>query len=108
MGRLPAGFEELERFVVKWDRPGTNERYTERLASQFSDLEEFHAAVSGRLESIQSYLDSKPLNQFSPEDSSLARLVWAWVLVAEAVEVFKQPRVPDSKNFWQVSIEPEV
>jgi hypothetical protein len=108
MSALPSGFEDLERFVAKWDLPGTNERYAERLNSKFADLEEFHGALRDKFDAIQGYLDSKPLSSFSQEDSRLARLVWAWVLVAEAVEVFKQQRVPDSKNFWRVSIEPEV
>jgi hypothetical protein len=105
---LPDGFSELERFVDKWDLPGTNERYAERLRSEFTDLEDFHAAVRARFDAIQSHLDARPLVDYSAEDRRLARLVWAWVLVAEAVEVFKQSRVPDSKNFWRVSIEPEV
>ena len=108
MSALPPAFSELERFVAKWDLPGTNERYAERLNSRFGDVEDFHAALRERFEDIQRHLDAKPFADYSEEDSRLARLVWAWVLVAEAVEVFKQPRVPDSKNFWRVSIEPEV
>ena len=57
---------------------------------------------------IKTYLDAKDFVDYSEEDRRLARLVFAWVPVAEAVEVFKQPRVPDSKMYWNIEIEPEI
>ena len=108
MAALPDKFHDLDRFVGKWDLPGTNERYAQRLASEFGDLADFHAAVRDRLEAIKAHLDKIAFEDYSEADSRLARLVWAWVPVAEAVEVFKQARVPDSKMYWDVRTEPEV
>jgi hypothetical protein len=105
---LPASFADLERFVLKWDKPGTNERYSERLASTMTELRDFHAAVRDRLTDIQAHLDPIPFAQYQEQDRRLARLVFAWVPVAEAVEVFKQPRVADSKMYWDVTNEPEL
>jgi hypothetical protein len=105
---LPAQFSELIGFVDKWDRPGTNERYAQRLASSMAELEAFHGAVRKRLDEIKAYLDAKAFAEYSDADERLARLVFAWVPVAEAVEVFKQPRVPDSKMYWNIRIEPEL
>lgn len=104
---LPPPFAHLERFVERWDHPGTNGRYTERLNSAFSDLQEFHKALGAELKAIKAYLDAKTFENFEESDRRLARLAFAWPVVAEAVEVFKQPRVPDSKMYWDVQVEPE-
>jgi hypothetical protein len=105
---LPPTFAELERFVEKWDKPNSNSRYAERLASQFPELLDFHDAVLRRIHDIKEYLSSKGFLDYSPEDIRLAHLAFAWVPVAEAVEVFKQPRVPDSKGVWDVHAEYEL
>jgi hypothetical protein len=105
---LPAPFEDLRRFVRKWDHPGTNQRYAMRLASTIDELQDFHDALLPRIESIRQHLDAKPFDAYSEADLRLARLVFAWVPVAEAVEVFKQPRVPQSKMYWDVKVEPEL
>ena len=39
-------------------------------------------------------------------DAALGRLLIGWVPVAEAIEVFKQARVPDSKGYWELVQEP--
>ncbi|HLY56913.1 MAG TPA: hypothetical protein VKS60_15220 [Stellaceae bacterium] len=108
MTALPEPFSELSGFVEKWDLPGTNERYACRLSSSIRELEDFHGALRARLPEIKAYLDGKPFADYTEDDRRLARLVFAWVPVAEAVEVFKQPRVPDSKMYWDVKFEPEV
>lgn len=108
MAALPEGFSDLDRFVGKWDLPGTNERYAQRLDSEFDELADFHAAVRDRLDAIKARLDSLAFEAYSEADRRLARLVWAWIPVAEAVEVFKQARVPDSKMYWDVRAEPEI
>ena len=105
---LPAKFSHLEMFVGKWDLPDTNKRYAERLKSSFSELEAFHAAIKKALPDIQAHLDAKNFEDYDDEDRTLARLAFAWAPVAEAVEVFKQPRVPDSKMYWDVQVEPEL
>jgi hypothetical protein len=102
---LPPRFAALERFVAKWDKPGTAERYAARLASTMHELQEFHDALLPRIAEIRAYLDSKSFAEYSPADRCLGRLTFAWVSAAEAVEVFKQPRVPDSKGYWDVRTE---
>jgi hypothetical protein len=105
---LPAQFAELERFVAKWDKPGTADRYAVRLASTIEELQEFHDAMLPRIGEIRAFLDSKPLADLSDSDRLLGRLAFAWISAAEAVEVFKQPRVPDSKMYWAVRAEPDL
>ena len=105
---LPSDFEHLTPYVEKWDLPGTNERYAERLGSSFDELQAFHQAIDQEFESIKAYLDAKSFADYDEGDRRLARLVFAWLPVAEAVEVFKQPRVPDSKMYWDIQVEPEL
>jgi hypothetical protein len=94
---LPAQFAELEPFVAKWDLPDFDSRYRERLASGFGELELFHDAMMARGPEIAAYLDSKPISDFSDADRALGRLMYALAIVAQAVEVFKQVRVPDTE-----------
>jgi hypothetical protein len=105
---LPAPFAQLQPFVSKWDQPGTNERYAKRLSSNIAELQEFYDGITPLIPNIKAYLDAKPFDGYTDADRRLGRLVFAWVYVAEAVEVFKQPRVPNSKNFWNMKIEPEL
>jgi len=107
-GLLPAEFFDLHCYVGKWDHPGTNERYAERLSSHYPELEEFHAIFGARLADVKAHLDKKAFCDYSDADRRLARLAWSWVIVAEAVEVFKQARVPDSKMYWDIQVEAEI
>jgi hypothetical protein len=94
---LPVQFAELDRYVAKWDLPDFASRYRERLASSFEELEEFHDRMMARGPEILAYLDSKPIAEFSDADRTLGRLMYALSIVAQAVEVFKQVRVPDTE-----------
>jgi hypothetical protein len=105
---LPAQFAELQRFVAKWDKPGTAERYAVRLASTMEELQDFHDALLPRMAAIRAYLDAKSFDAYSDADRRLGRLAFAWISAAEAVEVFKQPRVPDSKGYWDVRAEADL
>jgi hypothetical protein len=105
---LPDQFFELQRFVSKWDRRGTSERYAVRLGSTIQELQEFHDALLPRIREIRAFLDAKLLTDLSDEERRLGRLAFAWISAAEAVEVFKQARVPDSKMYWEVRVEPDL
>jgi hypothetical protein len=93
---LPDGFAELEQFVSTWDLPGTNARYAKRLASNIDVMKEFFEAMLARVEDIKAHLDAKSFAEYSPEDRRLARLMFAVGVVGPAVEIFKQPEVPDT------------
>lgn len=93
---LPAQFAELDRFVEQWDRPGTNERYAQRVAHSMADLQDFHKNLMARGEEIKSYLDSKPFSKYSEQDTCLARLMFAFSITAGAVEIYKTQVVPDT------------
>ena len=107
--RLPTLFSELEQFVDAWDRPGSNERYAARLASSMPEMTAFHDAVLARAEDIKAYLDAKELAALNEEDQCLGRLMFAFAVVAGAVEIYRQPMVPDSgATEFAMIVEPEL
>jgi hypothetical protein len=92
---LPTEFADLEPFAG-WALPTERERYAKRLASTMEELQAFYDAAFPRLEDAMTYLDQFPYSEL-PEDAT--RLLWlfsALVTVSFPVEVWKQPRVPDS------------
>jgi hypothetical protein len=92
---LPADFADLEPFA-DWAIPTEKARYAKRLASTMDELQAFYDAAFPRLEAAMAYLDALPLDEL-PEDAK--RLLWlccALTTVSFPVEVWRQPRVPDS------------
>src|SRR3954447_24774546 len=92
---LPAPFADLEPFA-DWALPTEAERYAKRLASSMDELQTFYDAVFPRLEDAIAYCAQFPLDA-QPADA--ARLLWLCYSLVNAsfpVEVWRQPRVPDS------------
>jgi hypothetical protein len=106
---LPPQFADLERFAQDWDLPGTNARYAKRLASRMEVMSSFFEAMMDRVEAVKAYLDSKSFGDYSDQDRRLARLMFAVGVVGPAVEIFRQPAVPDSAaSAFVVVQEPEL
>lgn len=103
---LPAEFSELNQFVDQWCNPGMAEQYAARLNSSIPEMQPFYEAVKPRVEDIRDYLDQIPFGDYTEADAALGNLLIGWVPIAEAIEVFKQPRVPDSKDYWEFVQEP--
>jgi len=93
---LPAGFEELEPWVNDWVQPGRDERYAVRLSKTIDELSEFYDAIAARAEDALEYLDALDLNDLPADADRLLHLLYSMVLVSYAVNVFKQPHIPDS------------
>jgi len=95
MATLPADFADLEPFA-EWALPTEKARYAKRLASSMDELQAFYDAAFPRMEAATSYLEQFDINEL-PEDAK--RLLWLYcslVTVSFPVEVWRQPRVPDS------------
>jgi hypothetical protein len=93
---LPEQFADLEPFARVWALPRANDRYRRRLASTMEEMQAFYDAVVPRGEEAIAYLD-----QFEFEDmpDHVLRLLWllsSLSVVSFAVDIFKQPEVPDS------------
>jgi hypothetical protein len=95
MSTLPAAFAELEPFA-DWALPSEADRYAKRLQGSMDDLQTFYDAAFPRLEDGAEYLKGVALDGISDEDRSLLHLFEALVTVSFPVEVWRQPRVPDS------------
>jgi hypothetical protein len=95
MPTLPAAFAELEPFA-DWALPSEADRYAKRLQSSMEELQTFYDAAFPRLEDGAEYLKDVALAGISDEDRSLLHLFEALVTVSFPVEVWRQPRVPDS------------
>jgi hypothetical protein len=95
MPTLPAQFEDLETFS-DWILPTEAERYAKRIASSMDELEAFYDAAFVKLEDGAEYLKSVELDGIADEDRNLLWLFASLVTVSFPVEVWRQPRVPDS------------
>ena len=92
---LPPAFAELEAFA-DWALPTEAERYAKRLASSMDELQAFYDAAFARLEDAIAYCDQFPLDAQPPDAARLLWLCYSLVNASFPVEVWRQPRVPDS------------
>jgi hypothetical protein len=105
---LPSDFADLEPFV-EWAIPTERARYDKRVASTMDQLQTFYDAAFPRMEDAMSYLEQYSMDAL-PDDAK--RLLWlycALVTVSFPVEVWRQPRVPDSgASSFDAVVEPAV
>ena len=105
---LPPEFAELEPFAG-WAIPTERARYDKRVASTMDELTAFYDAAIPRLEDAMSYLEQFPMDAM-PEDAQ--HLLWLYCALCTAsfpVEVWRQPRVPDSgSSSFDAVLEPAV
>jgi hypothetical protein len=108
MALLPAEFADLEPFG-DWILETERERYAKRLASPMEDMQAFYDAAFPRLAEANHYLEAYPLSDGLPEPQrNLLMLMMSLVLVSFPVEVWQQPRVPDSgAAYLDLVIEPK-
>jgi len=95
---LPSAFAELEQFAQIWCLPTEAERWNKRLASTMAELREFYEAFFPRLDEAMDYCDKFALDDMPDDAVNLLHLVYSLVMVAMAVEMFKQPRPTDSAD----------
>lgn len=108
MSLFPAEFADLDPFA-DWAIPGEGQRYAKRLASTMAELQAFYDAAFPRLEAGASYLREVSLNGISEEDKHLLWLFESLVTVSFPVEVWRQPKVPDSgSTAMEAVVEPAV
>jgi hypothetical protein len=106
---LPEGFAELEPYVEDWARATRAERYAMRLSKTIDELDEFYDAIAPHAERAIAYLDGLDLNDLPDDATRLLQLLYSMILVSYPVNVFKQPRIPDSgAAFFDMVAEPAV
>ena len=92
---LPADFADLEPFA-DWALPTEGARYARRLASSMDELQAFYDAAFPRLDAAMAHLEQFGMDALPDEGKRLLWLFCAVVTVSFPVEVWRQPRVPDS------------
>jgi hypothetical protein len=108
MSTLPAEFAELEPYAG-WCLEFEHERYAKRLAGAMPELQAFYDAAFPRLEAAMEYLDRYDLDALPDDAKHLLWLCYSLVNISFPVEVWRQPRVPDSgAATMDVVVEPAV
>jgi hypothetical protein len=93
---LPEAFADLEPFAVQWCLATEPERYAARLASSIAELQGFYDAMVTRAAAAIEHCDRYALDDMPEPIVNLMHLIYSFVNVSFAVEVWLQPRVPDS------------
>jgi hypothetical protein len=107
MTMLPDEFADLEPFAPTWCLATEPERYAARLASSMPELQAFYDAAQPRVAAAIDYCDRYPLDDMPGTVVNLLRLVYSFINVSFPVEVWLQPRVPDSGSaYFTCVVEP--
>jgi hypothetical protein len=93
---LPEQFAELEPFVNTWSLASESERYAQRLGSTMDEMQTFYDAIVPRADEAMTYLEQFPLDGLPNDALDLLHLVYSMIQVSFPVEVWRQPRVPDT------------
>ena len=103
---LPSTFADLEPFEA-WALASERDRYGKRVESTMDELQAFYDAAFPRLEAGAEYLQGVAIDGISDEDRNLVWLFASLITVSFPVEVWRQPRVPDSgSSSIDVVVEP--
>jgi hypothetical protein len=97
MGMLPAAFADLEVWTA-WCLPTEAERYARRLASTMEEMQAFYDAIVPRGGAAIAYCEGFDLEDLPDDVLNLLHLLYSMVMVSFPVEVWHQPRIPDSGN----------
>ncbi|MFF4027745.1 hypothetical protein ACFYY5_33360 [Nocardia elegans] len=96
MTLLPSEFADLEPYAPTWCLPSESERYAQRLASTMDDMQRFYDAITARAEDVLTYCDTFPLDDLPDEVQNLLYLLYSMITVSFPVEVWSQPKIPDT------------
>lgn len=93
---LPNDFHDLEHWAALWALPTEAARNHMRVNSEYHQIEAFYHALLPRMEAVLDYLTRFAAADALPVPAQrLMHLGCAFMEVAPAVELFKEPRVTD-------------
>ena len=108
-GLFPEEFQDLEAIAAPWALAAFNDRYRKRLNSSMEDMQAFYRTVFPRAKDMLAYCDGHDIEDPPDDVRALMNVLYSLVAVSFAVEVWKQPRVPDSGSaFFEAYQEPPV
>ncbi len=107
MTMLPGEFADLEPLAEKWCLASEPERYETRLATAMPELQAVYDALEPRIAAAIDYCDQYALDDMPDDVVNLMRLIYSFINVSFPVEVWLQPRVPDSGSaYFTCFVEP--
>ena len=96
MSLLPDEFADLEPYAATWCLASEPERYETRLRTPMRELQQFYDAFEPRAAAAIDYCDKHELHDMPEQTTNLMHLIYSFINVSFPVEVWGQPRVPDS------------
>jgi hypothetical protein len=96
MALLPSEFANFEPFAERWSLATERERWAERMSSSIDDMQAFYDVVIPEVGEAIAYCDKFPLDEMPDDAVNLLRLVYSFVMVSFAVELWRQPYPPDT------------
>ena len=93
---LPTQFADLEPFASTWCLPSEDERYERRLGSTMAEMQQFYDAITARAEDVLCYCDTFPFDDLPEQVENLLYLLYSMITVSFPVEVWSQPKIPDT------------
>jgi len=94
---LPSGFESVARFG-DWVLPTEQERIEARLSRPYPMTLDFYNTMLAEAPRILPYLLSRSVASPTHEDENLLFLMFSFVEIANAVEIYGQSEVPDGAD----------
>jgi hypothetical protein len=93
---LPSEFSDLSDLTTDWALDGMAALNQARLQHSMKEIDIFYQRMLERMDAIMTYLKDLPTSiMLSPADRNLYNLACAYMEVAPAVELFRDPDVPD-------------
>jgi hypothetical protein len=95
---LPPAFAALEPYAAAWCLPTETERFDQRMRSTMDELTEFYDAMTPLLEEAIELCDKHELADLPEDVARLLQLIYSYVMIAMAVEIFSQPKTVDAAD----------
>lgn len=96
---LPEEFSDFAP-AIAWALPDEEQRYRKRMGSSMEELRAFYQLVAPRVKDARAYLDGFDINDMPPDEQHLMWLLFSFIIVSYAVDVFDQPIVPDTGSAY--------
>ena len=100
---LPAPFADLEAFA-DWALPTERERHDRRLNSTLDALRNYYSTLLPRMEAMVEHLNGFDLATMPAPEKRLLYMGLMFIEAAVAVEMFKDPDIPDGLPAEQMEI----
>ena len=94
---LPAAFADLEPYAT-WCLATETERFDQRMRSSMPELLAFYDALRPRLDEAIELCDKHGLDDLPDDVEHLLQLIYSYVMVSMAVEIFGQPKTVDAAD----------